>query len=211
VGTKSWMLFFADGDIGDALRSHPSLDRARSESLVRELFPQKQLEYLGEVNLAHAGPPRREVYAGCFDGLSVVAAHRFGMDYPSKLPAHFLQARYGRNTYLFAAYSIVDWFAFAHWQDGKLQRSLSLSADGIKENLGERKAFEEAYWRGDHPVDTGDSEAYSLPFHPLDLAECTAQQLFGFPLQAHVSANLIDPETVPLLAFRDSKAWWQFW
>jgi hypothetical protein len=53
-------------------------------------------------------------------------------------------------------HSVVDWFAYAIWANGKLLRSLSLSpVSGILENIGQRLPFEEPYWSGEHPaVDT---------------------------------------------------------
>jgi hypothetical protein len=50
-------------------------------------------------------------------------------------------------------HSVVDWFAFAVWQDGRLKRSLSLSPDsGVLEDIGAKLPFEEPYWSGKHPA-----------------------------------------------------------
>ena len=60
-----------------------------------------------------------------------------------ELPAKFIDAYQGHSVYLHAMHSTVDWFAYAVWKDGKLQRSLSLSPDSaILENTGDRHPFE---------------------------------------------------------------------
>jgi hypothetical protein len=51
-------------------------------------------------------------------------------------------------------HSVVDWLAFAVWEDGVLVRSLSLSPDGGGlENIGEPYDFEVPYWAGEYPVE----------------------------------------------------------
>ncbi|MDT0546544.1 hypothetical protein AB0H07_41450 [Streptomyces sp. NPDC021354] len=48
------------------------------------------------------------------------------IDSPSRLPEHLVAASAGRRLILHAMHSVVDWFAFAVWDDGRLIRSLSL-------------------------------------------------------------------------------------
>jgi hypothetical protein len=77
-------------------------------------------------------------------------------------------------------HSVVDWFAFAHWNNGRLVRSLSLSPDsGILEDIGLKLAFEEPYWSGQHPAGDDEDDEYPLPFHPLDLGEAALSEFFG--------------------------------
>lgn len=74
------------------------------------------------------------------------------IDFPSQLPEHLVAASAGRRLVLHAMHSVVDWLAFAVWEDGGLVRSLSLSPDsGIIENIGEPLPFELPYWAGDRP------------------------------------------------------------
>jgi hypothetical protein len=75
----------------------------------------------------------------CFPGVSIVAAKEFGIDYPSMLSQNFIAAGGTGIVTLHAMHSVVDWFAFARWANGKLLRSLSLSPDsGILEDIGKR-------------------------------------------------------------------------
>lgn len=61
----------------------------------------------------------------------------------AELPEHLVAASAGRRLVLHAMHSVVDWLAFAVWDDGRLVRSLSLSPDsGIIENIGEPLPFD---------------------------------------------------------------------
>jgi hypothetical protein len=103
-------------------------------------------------------------------------------------------------------HSVVDWFAFAVWQDGHLKRSLSLSPDsGILEDIGPKLSFELPYWSGQHPaIDPDDQDEdeppYPFPFHPLELGEAALLEFFGYQLEGSPSA--IDPESFPLASFK---------
>jgi hypothetical protein len=133
-------------------------------------------------------------------------------------------------------HSVVDWFACAIWEGGKLVRALSLSPDsGILEDIGPRRPFEEPYWAGKHPVgDPDDGEnAYPLPFHPLELGEEALLDFFGYQLEGVVDDTQLDAEEIVLMRFKRSKkspapeagsaggpqgeqgagkkAWWQIW
>ena len=110
-------------------------------------------------------------------------------------------------------HSVVDWFAFAHWQNGELQRSLSISPDGgIIEDLGDRKLFEEPYWEGKHPaVDPEDEDDYPLSFHPLELGEEALAEFFGYQLEGLAEKQLFEPDDVSLLAFKRKKSKWKLW
>ena len=88
-------------------------------------------------------------------------------------------------------HSVVDWFAYAVWSKGALQRSLSLSPDsGILEDIGARFAFEAPFWSGRHPAhDPGEGDdEYPFPFHPLDLGEAALAELFGYQLEGEMNA-----------------------
>ena len=143
--------------------------------------------------------------------MSIIAAKEFGIDKPSKLKPHFLNAATGSKVYLHAMHSVVDWFAYAIWENGKLVRSLSLAPDnGIIEDIGARLPFEEPFWDGTHPlVAEGDLGDYPLAFHPLDLAEYALLELFGYQLEG-MEPGQIQPENIPLMGFK-RKSWWNFW
>jgi hypothetical protein len=94
-------------------------------------------------------------------------------------------------------HSVVDWFAFAKWMNGKLVRSLSLSPDdGILEDMGQRLAFEEPFWSGKNPVtnDDGDDEC-PLPFHPLELGEAALREFLGYQLEGFKDSARLQPES----------------
>ena len=217
MGAKTWMLAGSDGDARVILKSKPPLDRAASAALAARLFPGERLEPLEDGTLSSTCPPDDELVIGCFPGLSIVAAKEFGIDFPSRLPAAFRAGSLGRTIHLHAMHSVVDWAAFAWWQDGELRRSLSLSPDsGILEDVGPRLPFEQPYWAGRHPVgDPEDEEPeYPFPFHPLELGEAALLAFFGYQLEGSGDAAQLDPEEIPLLRFRRRAAarpWWKLW
>src|SRR5579862_5605070 len=130
------MIVYADANPAAALRGG-QLNREATLQLAKSLFPKDKLAPIGDGDLSYTCPPDDELHAGCFPGVSVVAAKEFGIDYPSKLPVSFIR---GHGTvYLHAMHSVVDWFAFAKWNNGHLVRSLSLSPEsGILEDIGAR-------------------------------------------------------------------------
>ena len=132
----------ANGNVGEALRGGPQLDRdATLRTCQPVCFLADKLALIGDGDLSYTCPPVDELHIGCFPGVSILAAKEFGIDYPSKLPMPFISAGGSGTVYLHAMHSVVDWFAFAQWINGKLVRSLSLSPDsGILEDIGQRLA-----------------------------------------------------------------------
>ena len=213
MGAKTWMLVYSDGITGEILKSRPGLDRNTTANLARKLFPSERLEPLEDESLLFMCPPDNELIVGCFPGLSIVAAKEFGLDYPSELQSAFIEPSLGRTICLHAMHSAVDWFAYAIWKDGKLQRSLSLSPDsGILEDIGPRLSFEEPYWAGEHPaLDPEEEEShYPFAFHPLELGEAALLELFGYQLEGAGDCQ-VEPEEISLLRFKRSKPWWKVW
>lgn len=208
MGAKTSMLVYADGNAAAALRG-AQLNRDATSQLAKNLFPKDKLALVGDGDLLFTCPPDDELRAGCFPGVSVMAAKEFGIDYPSKLPVSFIR---GHGTvYLHAMHSVVDWFAFARWNDGHLVRSLSLSPDhGILEDIGERLPFEEPFWSGQHPA-VDDEDEYPFPFHPLELGEAALKEFFGYQLEGPIDRSLLDPESVALLKFKRYRPRWKFW
>jgi hypothetical protein len=213
MGAKTWMLVYADSNAREALGAKPQLDREATQRLAGTLFPGEKLKPAGEGDLSYTCPPDSELHIGCFPGVSVIAAKEFGIDYPSRLPQRFIAAGGSGTITLHAMHSVVDWFAYAQWSNGKLLRSLSLSPDsGIMEDIGQRLPFEEPYWSGKHPAVEGDEDAYPFPFHPLDLGEAALGELFGYQLEGPIGASLFEPESIPLVRYQRSRSsWWKFW
>ena len=190
------------------------MDRGATAVLARKLFPAERLEPLEDGSLLFACPRDNELIVGCFPGLSIVAAKEFGLDYPSELQSTFIEPTLGRTICLHAMHSVVDWFAYAIWKDGTLQRSLSLSPDsGVLEDIGPRLPFEEPYWAGEHPVLDPEEEesAYPFVFHPLELGEAALLELFGYQLEGVLDPNQVEPDEIPLMQFKRSKSWWKRW
>jgi Family of unknown function (DUF6928) len=208
MGAKTGILAYTDSDLPSLLRSVPAPQPAAVVELITRLFPQWEiLEPAGESTLDEATyPPEGFTYAAVFPGAEILCDQRFMLyDKPSQLPQQLIDASRGRRLILHAMHSVVDWFAYAVWDNGQLIRSLSLSPDdGIIENIGDSYPFEQPYWAGQHPVEPmfDDGEPYPLPFHPLELGEEALLALFGFQIEGYLDRNQIDAEQVPLLGFR---------
>jgi hypothetical protein len=213
MGAKTWMLVYSKGNPSEILKGNLVLDREATIALAKQLFSPEKMVALNDGDLSYTSPVDGEVVVGCFPGLIVVAAKEFGIDYPSKLPLKFVEAFPDHTVYLHAMHSSVDWFAFAIWKDGKLQRSLSLSPDsGVLEDTGNRLPFEESYWAGDHPAidpDEDDTE-YPFVFHPLELGEAALLSFFGYQLEGMMDATQLEPETIKLMHFQRKNSWWRF-
>ncbi|AXQ30426.1 hypothetical protein D0B54_17855 [Solimonas sp. K1W22B-7] len=214
MGAKTWMLAYVEGKASDHLSSDPSLDRQACAALAAQLFPAERLEPIADGNLSYTCPPDNEIYVGCFPGVRIVAAREFGIDRPSKLGQHFLAAANGAAVYLHAMHSVVDWFAYAIWVNGKLQRSLSVSPDnGVIEDIGARLDFEQPFWSGAQPAcdPEDDDNDYPLAFHPLELGEAALLHLFGYQLEGFMEPGHLEPEHIPLAGFRRARRKWKLW
>jgi len=205
------MLVYSDRKPREILETAPQLDREAAAALAKRLFPTERLEPIADGTLDFRRPPSSELVVGCFSGLSIIAAREFAIDYPSRLPSIFLASGADQTIYLHSVISVVDGFTFAIWKDGKLQRSLSLSSDGVLEDIGTRLPFEEPYWAGEHPVVDPDVEDYPFAFHPLDLGDAALLDFFGYQLEGPQDSSRVKPESIPLLRFRRPKPWWRFW
>ncbi|WP_101255331.1 DUF6928 family protein [Streptomyces barkulensis] len=219
MGAKTGLLVYADGDVPDLLRQAGDPDPARTSALLRRLYPDRKIEEGTGSNLRDGVyPPDGRVYAACRPGLEIVCDREVMVDFPSQLPEHLVAASADRRLVLHAMHSVVDWFAFAVWEDGRLVRSLSLSPDdGIIENIGKPLPFELPYWAGNRPADVipwpdeeegeeeeeeEEEEPYPLPFHPLELGEDALRALCGFVLEGRPEPGDIDAGAVELHGFR---------
>lgn len=211
MGAKSWMIAYSDGTPREALVQRPELDEVATDRLVETLFQRDAPERIGRTDLFGINPPDKEIVAGVFPGVAVIAAKEFGLDNPSELNERFVRLAPASRIYLHAMHSVVDWFAFAVWVDGRLQRSVSLAPDfGVVEDIGDRLPFEVPYWTGAHPA-VDDDEEYVFPFYPLDLAEATLDDLFGFALEGLPRDPFVDPDEIEMLRYRRTRPWWKFW
>ena len=74
MGTKSWMLVYANGSVARALQGTPQLDREATGKLAGKLFPKDKLLPIGDGDLVYTCPPDDELHIGCFPGVSILAA-----------------------------------------------------------------------------------------------------------------------------------------
>ncbi|MFF5262065.1 DUF6928 family protein [Actinomadura viridis] len=207
MGAKTGLLVYADGDINEALRAAPAPDPEQTAALIERLYPGWTIREDEPSSLGDGCyPSYGTTHATSIPGVDIICDQRVMLDHPSLLPAHLVEAGAGRRLILHAMHSVVDWLAFAVWEDGRLVRSLSLSPEnGVMENIGDPLPFEAAYWAGEHPVPhdpAWSDEPYALPFHPLDLGEDALRALFGFVLEGMREPDDVDPDGVGLLGFR---------
>jgi len=203
------MLVLGPADLKDRLAGYPGLDRDASAAAAARHFPKAKLEPLEDGSLTWTCPPDDEIHIGVFAGVTVLAAKEFGIDYPSKLASSFVNG--SEIAILHAMHSVVDWFGYARWHQGVLQRALSVSPDdGVLEDIGARADFEEPYWNGTHPAvdpeDEDDEMPYPLPFHPLELGEEALRACFGYQLEGFVNPDLLDTDRFKLLRFKRKKS-----
>ncbi|HET6356247.1 DUF6928 family protein [Streptomyces sp.] len=208
MGAKTGLLVYADGDVPDLLRQVDAADLERTFAMMRRLYPDWEIaEAAGSDLWDGVYPPDGTAYAASWSGVEIVCDRRVMIDYPSQLPRRLVEASAGRRAVLHAMHSVVDWLAFAVWEDGHLIRSLSLSPDGgIMENIGEPLPFELPYWAGDRPADVipwpgEDEEPYPLPFHPLDLGEDALRALCGFIQEGRPQPDDVDADGIELHGF----------
>jgi hypothetical protein len=214
MGAKTCMLTYSNAHPASILQSLPVLDRHASLSLARKLFPGEKLEPQNDSWLYETYPKKDELLIASYPGLDIVIATDFGLDRPSTLARHFIDDATHNTIHLHAMHSVVDWFACAKWENGQLQRALSLAPDqGIIEDQGSRFAFEEPYWAGEHPplAPEEDPGNYPLQLHPLELGEAALLDFFGFQIEGPLANISVDPEKIPLLKFKRSKPWWKRW
>jgi hypothetical protein len=214
MGAKTAILAFTDGDIRPALRGATRSDLGEAEALVRRVHQDYvargyTVETIGDSSLDDCYPPDDIACATILAGAELLCDQRFMLDSPSQLPEHILSLGEGRRVILHAMHSVVDWLAFAVWEDGTLVRSLSLSPDsGIIENIGEPYDFELPYWAGEHAVEPipgwPSQEPYPLPFHPLELGEDALRALFGFVIEGYPDPDDITADEVHMHEFRVS-------
>ncbi|MGI5170020.1 DUF6928 family protein [Spirillospora sp. CA-253888] len=207
MGAKTALLAFAEGDVRSALSRATRSEQARAEALVQRIHPDHAVAAIQEQALEDCVyPPGDTAYAAAPAGVDLVCDRRLALDRPSELPEHLRELGKGRRIVVHSMHSVVDWLAFAVWEDGVLVRSLSLSPDsGIMEDIGEPYEFELPYWAGEHPVvpmpEWPDEGPYPLPFHPLDLGEVALRALFGFVVEGYPDADDIDVSGIVMHGF----------
>jgi hypothetical protein len=215
MGAKTSMLAIVDGDPVAILKSNPVLDREACLATVRQLFPGVRYEPLPDGALDDTYPRNDELYVGCYPGLTILA-HDSVVAEASGLDPRFLAFAGKRTMLQHIMISTVDAFAYGVWENGELRRSLSIAADGIAEDIGARRLFEEPFWAGEHLEEGEEPDpdyAGGAPFHPLELAEAALLDLFGYQLEGFIGPDEVKPETILLMRFAPTatKPWWKIW
>lgn len=203
MGAKSWFIAYWDRDPKLTLAEKPALDRDASLDVLQRLYPGARFDPAEDGRLTFLDPEDEQVLVGCYDGLKIVAHADLAMDYPSDIRRRWLDTELGSTAYLHATHSVVDWFAYGLWRNGRLVRALSLSPGaGVLEQVGEPFPLETTYWSGEHPVEHEPGEqAYPLPFHPLALAEASLLHHLGFQFEGNIHDWVCDPYDIPILSF----------
>ncbi|MFF4351091.1 DUF6928 family protein [Streptomyces sp. NPDC001530] len=208
MGSKTGLLVYADGDIPELLRRVGAADCDRTTAMMRRLYPGWEIEECeGSTLWDGVYPPAATAFAASWPGVEVIGDQRVMIDFPSQLPEYLVAASAGRRLVLHAMHSVVDWLAFAVWEDGRLVRSLSLSPDsGIIENIGEPLPFELPYWAGDRPADSvpwpgEEEEPYALPFRPPEMGEDALRALCGFIQEGRPEPDDVDADAIELHGF----------
>ncbi|WP_262414139.1 DUF6928 family protein [Actinacidiphila acidipaludis] len=210
MGAKTGLLVYADADVPELLHRVESEapDLERTLALMRRLYPEWEIAEGDVSNLSDAVyPPDGTAYAASWPGVEVVCDRRVMVDEPSQLAEPLVGASRGRRLVLHAMHSVVDWLAFAVWEDGRLVRSLSVSPDsGIIENVGDPLPFELPYWAGERPAEVipwpgEEDDPYPLPFHPLDFGEDALRALCGFIIEGRPEPGDVDADSIALHGF----------
>lgn len=168
--------------------------------VVSILFPRSRYESLGRGTLGQDGFPNRgDINVGTFERGTVVATRDAVLFNPTKLSTRYLKAPLSHDVVLLVQQSVYDMFAFGHWTDGHLRRSISVNPVGkVWESIGDPEAFEEPFWAGERPV----GPDYPLPFHPLDMAEAAVRTFLGIYIEGQPAPELVGPDRIQLERFR---------
>jgi hypothetical protein len=216
MGAKTSMLVIADVDPIAILKSAPALDREACAAVLNELFPDDGFTPLPDADLSDTYPRGGDVIVGCFPGLTILA-HESLIVEPSQLDRRIVDFAGGRTIFHHVMISTVDGFAYGIWDKGELRRAFAIDADnGIMEDIGNRRPFEEPFWSGAHLEEGEEPDpdyAGGVPFHPLDLAEAALLALFGYQLEGESGAGDVRPESIPLMRFAraPTRPWWKLW
>ncbi|MFT4126947.1 MAG: hypothetical protein QM662_12060 [Gordonia sp. (in: high G+C Gram-positive bacteria)] len=195
MGAKCWFLLQSAEIPRTVLHGDLRLDVAATDRLAAAIGGGTP-RYEGGSDLMTYSDPRLGRGAFAVIGpVQILATEAVALDRPSELEQRYLDAAAGRQTFLFAMHSVVDYGAFAWWDAaGTLKRSISASAEhGIVENIGTALPFESQL---DEMAEYPDG--YPVPFHPLDMVECALAEYAGFCYEGIPAADAPDPEYIPV-------------
>jgi hypothetical protein len=185
MGARAALLSFATGLPRDALIGYPEPDVARSRALVEAAFPGREIVVEAETNLDVAiYPSVGSACAGVFGDVAVLTGGDLARGQPSELTDLVLRLAPDSQACAVLMMSVVDWYAFAVWDRGRLIRSFSASpADGVLEDVGEPLPFEA-------PGAT-----------PIERANEALRTYLGFVQEGRWERDGLDPEELTLTKF----------
>jgi hypothetical protein len=197
MGFDASLIVYCDDPPLD-LRARPASWRDAARRLVRDLYPRTRFIEHGVVSLdGGAFPDKDAINLAVFANGAIVATRRAMLFNPSKLEARFLAAAGSRTVHLLAQRSVFDMVAYARWEQGVLERSVSANPVGrVWESVGTPEPFEAPFWEGGRRP----APDYPLPFHPLELGEAALRAVLGAWFEGRPDPGLADPSTVELLA-----------
>ena len=150
--------------------------------LLSKLYPKATISHIGDFPLNRsASAGEGEIYIGSFPGLTVIQTCESDALRPSQIEDKWITIAGAPNVYSFAFDADSEVSAFAHWEDGKLQRSFSAAANRIVEDEGMPAGFELPFWSGERPQEDVD-DPLALPFSPAELLSAAHEAWLGFEL-----------------------------
>lgn len=198
--------FLTTDDPGAVLREELKADRGFGRKYLAQLNPLWPITPIGQFPLNRSAPASEgEFYIAGFPGVTVVHTQVTGVTRLSELDPRLLGSAPAQELYAFAVAEEEGYGGFAHWQDGKLKRSLCAVRDQMFEDVGLPEPFESPYWAGEMNEQLG---GLHLPFDPPDMVAAAQRawlgvdispegpdiQVVGYAVDGRPEPRFADPE-----------------
>ncbi|KQB86044.1 DUF6928 family protein [Corynebacterium lowii] len=168
--------FISSEDPAAVLSEEPRADRGFGRKYLAQLNPAWPVTPIGQFPFNRSAPASRgEFYIAAFPGVALVHTLVEDASRLSRLDNSLLSSIPARDVYAISA-GEGDFGAFAHWHEGKLQRSLGARREELFEDIGLPESFEGSYWAGERAEQLG---GIALPFVPADLAREAQRSWLG--------------------------------
>lgn len=200
MGAKAGLVYLGEGRPVDALKAATAPDEERSAALADTVLGD-YVANAGTRDLGEDGlwPEPGTICAAAYDDFALIGYREIGPDRPSEITEWINAVSPSGGACGVFMHSVIDYGAFAIWEDGRVRRSISLAPDpGVMEDLGDRCQFETPFWSGDRAMEDG----YPLPFHPLEFSEAALLAFFGFGIEGFPPEYEIAPHRYAIPAFR---------
>ncbi|MCF6769442.1 hypothetical protein L3H50_04045 [Corynebacterium sp. MC-04] len=172
----------------DVFANDPAPDRGFGRKLLAQLNPQWPVTHMGDFPLNRStSAGHGEIYIGGFDGVAIIQyvpasfpGYEFDVSHLSALPMKLIESIPASDIYAFAADDHSQLGGFAHWHEGKLERSFCSNRVSIFEDTGLPEPFETPFWAGERSH--GAHRGIELPFLPAELAMEALHSWLGLSL-----------------------------